>query len=183
MGQTSTSSESDSPPAAKRHRSRSLQRHPSRSNDTSDFSNAESPAKEPGQHAAASKQNQKKEKSVSRQQARGRVGASSLPTDSHFTEHDAASTADRQQVVSSAGNAHPAQSKAAGLANAGAAVTNAEDTSNMHDDGESTHGESDDGESEPDVEGDGMPQEVEEGPAFELPSQMPRELQSWAWDK
>ena len=98
--------------------------------------------------------------------------------DSHLTEHDVASAADRQQVVSSAGNAHAAQCKAAGLAHTGAAVTNAEDISNMHDDGES-----DDGESEPDVEGDGIPQEVEEGPAFELPSQMPRELQSWAWDK
>ena len=36
---------------------------------------------------------------------------------------------------------------------------------------------------EPDIEGDMMQQDKEAGPAFQLPSQMPRELQSWAWDK
>lgn len=36
---------------------------------------------------------------------------------------------------------------------------------------------------EPDVEGDVMQQDTEAGPAFELPSQLPRELRSWAWDK
>lgn len=36
---------------------------------------------------------------------------------------------------------------------------------------------------EPDVEGDVMQQDKEAGPAFQLPSQMPRELRSWAWDK
>lgn len=36
---------------------------------------------------------------------------------------------------------------------------------------------------EPDVDGDVMQQDKEAGPAFELPSQMPRELRSWAWDK
>ena len=34
-----------------------------------------------------------------------------------------------------------------------------------------------------DIEGDMMQQDKEAGPTFELPSQMPRELQSWAWDK
>ena len=46
--------------------------------------------------------------------------------------------------------------------------------------------ESDGAESEAHAEGGGVPQEEEKeeaGSAFELPSQMPRELQSWAWDK
>ena len=36
---------------------------------------------------------------------------------------------------------------------------------------------------EADREADMMQQEKEAGPAFEVPSQMPRELKSWAWDK
>lgn len=98
--------------------------------------------------------------------------------ESHFTGHEVASAEDRQQVRSAAESAHGAQSKAAGLPITGAAQTNAEGTSNMLE-----GAQSDDAESEPDVEGGGMHQEEEEGPAFELPSQMPRELQSWAWDK
>ena len=36
---------------------------------------------------------------------------------------------------------------------------------------------------EPDVHGDVMQQDKEAGAAFEVPSQMPRELRWWAWDK
>ena len=189
-GQTSTSSDSDSPPAAKRHRSRSLQRQPSRSNDTSDFSNADSPAKAPGQHHTASrdKQRQDKQKKSTSQQAHDSIGAGSLPRGSCSTGHGTAKAADKQQVKFNGGNDDAAQSKAAGLLLAGAAQTSAEGTSNMlddaHSDGaESDDAESDDAESDPDAEGGGMPQEEEERSAFELPSQMPRELQSWAWDK
>lgn len=176
MGQTSTSSDSDSPPAAKRHKSRSLQRQPSVSNDTSGFSNADTPAEAPGHHVAANRQKQRQQKNVSRQQTHGKTGSTSLPSSSCRNGPDSANAADRQKVESSAGNAHAAQSKAAGLPNTGAAQTNDGSTSNMLADAES----------EARAEGGGVPQEEEKeeaGSAFELPSQMPRELQSWAWDK
>ena len=181
MGQTSTSSDSDSPPAAKRHKSRSLQRPPSVSNDTSGFSNADTPAEAPGHHVAANRQKQRQQKNVSRQQTHGKTGSTSLPSSSCRNGPDSANAADRQKVESSAGNAHAAQSKAAGLSNTAAAQTDDESTSNMLADAES-----DGAESEAHAEGGEVPVEEEEeeaGSAFELPSQMPRELQSWAWDK
>lgn len=168
---TSSSSESDSPLAAKPHRSRSLQRYPSMSSDTSDFpSNAGSPAA-----ASRPNQNHQKKKGVSCQRTLGRPRAGSLPRGSPITGHDAARGADGHQVTSVAGSGSAAQCKAAGLPTTGAQHTQstAEDTSSTLDGGVSEH----------DVQGDGMPQEEQAGPAFELPSQMPRELQSWAWDK
>ena len=169
---TSSSSESGSPLAAKPHRSRSLQRHASKSSDTSDFSsNAGSPA-------AASRPDQnhrQKKKGMPCQRSLGRLGVGSLPRGSPITGHDAAVGADRLQVTSVVGSGGVLQSKAAGLPTTGGqqSTSAAEDISSNPDGGVSEH----------DVEGDGMPQEEQAEPAFELPSQMPRELQSWAWDK
>ena len=64
-------------------------------------------------------------------------------------------------------------SKAAGLPGIAGGHTDAEHTGSMLEEDES----------ERDVEGAGMQEAEGEGAAFELPSQMPRELQSWAWDK
>ena len=95
----------------------------------------------------------------------------SLPRGFQVTGHDAASGADRRQVASVVRSG----SKAAGLPTTGGqqSTSAAEDASSTPDGGVSEHN----------VQGDGLPQEEQAEPAFELPSQMPRELQSWAWDK
>lgn len=91
-----------------------------------------------------------------------------MPEGSAVTELDAARGWDRQQMTPDA-----VLNKAPGVPTSAAAHKG--ESGSILDGGESEAG----------VEGQvgPMQQEEEVGAAFELPSQMPRELQSWAWDK
>ena len=164
----SSSSDSDRPLAGKRHRSASLQRPSQRSDGDSDsLSNDDIAARAVRQHS--SKKPGGSQDKTQRKRSKPRLDAVlGIEPDSMSGKpqsHDQALPSSRQhhQQRLSPGNAAAQDEDPAGLQDP--------------------------------VDSDDMPladeptlhstplHEEEEGPAFEMPSQMPRELQSWAWDK
>lgn len=162
---SSGGSDSDRPLAAKRHRSMSLQEQ-SAGSDRDFSSNADSPAGVTG-HPNEHQVKVRKKRVKSGQHALSRAEVRSRLRDSQVAKSSLTRGTDMRQPTS-----HDTHNQAAPQSIAGTDEDDMEDASELHEDGEP----------EPGLE-TGVAQEEEEGPAFEVPSQMPRELQSWAWDK
>ncbi len=171
---SSSSSEDDRPLAAKRHRSRSLQRQ-SPASDTDSFSSLTgSPAKltdNAAVHAQHSNPVTAQPRHFRKQTTRSLHQVLSMPGDNHNSKGKQALGQDRSaskhmhthldmprdtsQLLQDKDQMQPSSSETA---------TPEEEEEGAATDSVGVHGE-------------------EEPTAFEVPSQMPRELQSWAWDK
>ena len=169
---SSASSDSDRPLAAVRHRSASLERRSPPSDN--DFSSADSPdealmpsGKHRTQHApqgslVAKQRKQKKRWRNSEWRPRSNAKARATPSECQRLQHDKDRASNLQQ---SRDAVHEGEASLAGAT--------------QWDDAEDEDGALDSNQADMDT----MIVQEEEGPAFELPSQTPRELQSWAWDK
>ncbi|KAL0029936.1 hypothetical protein WJX77_008325 [Trebouxia sp. C0004] len=176
----SSSSEDDMPLAAKRHRSRSLPRQ-SQSSDSDSFS---SPSKQadnetrstsPISHSTAVGPKQRVQK-----QRTGVAKSGKLPEAERSSRMKRAR--EHSQAVSQHTNTQPdAPTPNAAMASLPPPHSRAPRASSLGKGSSPREGEAaevEDGE----VGNAGVPAE-EQAAAFEVPSQMPRELQSWAWDK
>ena len=173
---SSSSSDSDRLLAAKRLRSTSLQRW-SQPSDTDFASGADTPVDAPRQtgerlsHRAAAQGSQQRQcknrdkRSKSRRRVSSKTKAGTLLLGLSVPQHGLGAITGKQQ---STPDDAPSQ-------------TALQPTAHNQDTADGSDGVEDGG-AEPDLD-NGDKQEGGEGPGFEMPSQMPRELQSWAWDK
>ncbi len=180
----SSSSEDDMPLAAKRHRSRSLPRQ-SQSSDSDSFSSpAGSPTKLadnetrsmlPVRHSTAVGHQQRVQKQrTGMGKSRKLSGAERSSRVKRVREH---SQSVSQDTSTQPGTLNPTAAMAV-LPPPHSRAPRASSLGRGHSPREGEAAEVEDGE-----DGSVGAPEEEEAVAFEVPSQMPRELQSWAWDK
>ncbi len=180
----SSSSEDDLPLAAKRHRSRSLPRQ-SQSSDSDSFSSpAGSPTQladnetrsmSPVRHSTAVGHQQRVQKQRTGFGKSGKLpeagrssGVRRVREHSQAVSQDANTQPDTPTPNAAMASLPPPHSRAPWASSLGRVSSPREGEAAEMEDGE---------------DGSADVPEEEEAAAFEMPSQMPRELQSWAWDK